>query len=981
MTRYKIFSLLFFFFLFQGKINAITPDSIACEHWVDSVLKKMTLDEKIGQLFIYTISATDNAKNQKDLLQAVKEQKVGGLLFWKGTIKEQAALTNLAQETAGIPLFITMDGEFGLNMRLTDALRYPRKTTLSAIQDEQLIYDLGVEIGRQCNEMGIHIDFDPVLDVNLNLNNPVINSRSFGEDPKEIAHKAALFTAGLKSKGIMAVGKHFPGHGDTEQDSHIELAVVKHDRAQLDSIDLYPFKYLINRGIDGIMVGHLAVPAIDSTNTPASLSPKITKELLQKELGFQGLVITDGMRMKAVSGIPNISVKALLAGNDIILDVDNLVKEIQSVKTAIKKRQISKTAINEKVRKILRYKYMYGLQTKPSPINIDNIEERVNSKEALVLQEKLAQQSITLIKNEKNILPIKDVANKVALVNIGENSASGEFVKNLSHYASMQLYTILPSTSSSAISSISKELDKYNTVIFAVYEPQFPDSVLTVLSKNRNAVQAYFISPYKLPDFKNSIAVSTACVLAYESSIFIQKACAHGIFGAISIEGKLPITLPDIFPKETSIRIVKSRLEYSFPEMVGLNSSVLQRIDSIATDAIAQGVMPGCQVLVARRGAIVYQKSFGYHEYNNQVEVKNTDLYDLASLTKVAATLPMVMKLYDQEKIELDEPVSSYFSEFRQRDKKEINWRDLLLHRSGLPASIPLYEEAINMKSVNNKLTSTKKDSTFSIQINKTLYGNKNYHYKKGLITKVPDNEHPLQIADSMFISTRFKSMIWEKVRETPVAKEKNYVYSDLNFILLQQLSELISEQSLESFTIDLYKKLGANNISFNPRNRFEKTIITPTEEDNFLRKQLLQGFVHDENAAFVGGVSGHAGLFGNAGDLAIYFQMLLNGGSYGGEQYLTPATCALFTNYKTEIGNRGLGFDRREVPQTPTQYGRSMFGHTGFTGTCAWSDPKEEIIYIFLSNRINPVVWNRKLQEMNIRNKIEDVIYQAITK
>jgi beta-glucosidase-like glycosyl hydrolase/CubicO group peptidase (beta-lactamase class C family) len=975
MTRYKILSLFFILLFFQSKIKATVTDSIACEHWGDSVMKKMTLDEKIGQLFMYNVSATDNANNQKLLLQAVKENKAGGVLFWRGTIKEQAALTNLAQEAAEIPLFIALDGEYGLNMRLSDALRYPRKTTLSAIQDEQLIYDLGVEIGRQCNELGIHIDFDPVLD----LPNPVIDTRSFGDDPKEIARKATLFTTGLKTKSVIAVGKHFPGHGSTQQDSHKELAVVMHDRAQLDSIDLYPFTYLFNNGMDGVMVGHLAVPAIDPTHTSATLSYPITTQLLQEELGFRGLIISDGMRMKAVASIPDLSVKALLAGNDIILDVANLTNEIQSIKTAIKKRKLSKTLIDERVSKILRYKYMCGLFAKPSPINLDSIEQRINTKEALVLQEKLAKQSITLVKNEKNIIPLKSIENKIALVNIGESSNSGEFVRSLSQYDSIRVYNVSYPANQDVISSINKELDNYNPVIFAIYESQFPDSTLTALSEGRNAVQAYFISPYKLTNFKNSVASSTACILAYESSMFMQKPCAQAIFGGISITGKLPIALPELFSKETFISLKKSRLAYSFPEMEQMNSSVLQRIDSIAIDAIAQGAMPGCQILVARRGTIVYQKSFGHHEYDKQTEVKNTDLYDLASITKVAATLPMVMKLYDQEKIELDEPVSSYFSEFRHKDKKDINFRSLLLHQSGYPAFVPFYCDAIDMKSVNNKLKSAKKDSIYAIQIDKNTFVNKNFQYKKGLITIAPDEEHTLQVADSMFILAEFKQSICDKVRKTPVAKEKKYIYSDLNLILLQELSELVAEQNLEDFTSDLYKNLGVKSLGFNPRNRFEKASIVPTEQDNFLRKQLLQGYVHDENAAFIGGVAGHAGLFGNAGDLAVYFQMLLNGGTYAGKQYFTPATCALFTNYKTEIGNRGLGFDRREVAQTTTQRGRSMFGHTGFTGTCAWVDPKEEIIYIFLSNRINPVAWNRKLQEMNIRNKIEEVIYQSI--
>lgn len=955
-----------------------------CEAWVDSVYNSMTPDERIGQLFIYNTPAQTDARTLSALMKVVTENKVGGLLFWDGSIEAQAELTNKAQAASKIPLMITLDGEWGLFMRLKNALRYPKKMTLSALSDEKLIYDFGAELGRQCQELRINVNFDPVLDVNLNPENPVINTRSFGDNPHEVTRKADIFIKGLHSRGIKAVGKHFPGHGDTSQDSHHELAIVTHNRAQIDSVDLYPYKKLLNARLDGVMVGHISVPSIDSSGTAASLSPLIVDSLLKKELKFEGLVFTDAMKMKAVSELKDATVLALLAGNDIILDPMYVDREIAVVKKAIEDGRINMELIDAKCKRILRFKYNCGLSTY-KPIVVEGIESRVNTTEAKRLQAKLAEQSITILKNEENILPVKELKNRsIALVTVGTDAQS-KLKEMIAQYDTVSNFSLSANFTAEMISSLDSSLTKKDLIIFSVSNTQVPDSVLSKLCTNKKKlVIAYFISPYQLANYTQSSAKADACILAYENLLAVQSACAQTIFGGKAVSGKLPVELKDICIKNKCVQTPKLRLGYGFPEDVGLNSQVLNNIDSIVNDGIAKGAMPGCQVLVARKGVVVYQKAFGYHDYSNTQAVKTTDIYDLASVTKTSATLPSVMKLYDEGKIKLDEKIFHYLHELKKTNKRNIHLYDLLTHQAGLPAFVPFYQQAIDISSIGAVLMSKKKDSIYNIQIDKNLYVNRNYKYKAGLISTIPDSIHTLQIADSLYILPSFRDSIWERIKRVSINEDKKYVYSDLSFLMLQKVVERISTESLDKYASEnFYQELGATSATFNPREKFDKTRIVPTELDSFLRKQLLRGYVHDQNSAFMGGVAGHAGLFANANDLAKLYQMYLNGGTYGGKTFLSKETCNYFTSHKTENSRRGLGFDRH----MPTVQGDSvrasgaLYGHTGFTGTCVWVDPKEEIVYIFLSNRVNPESWNKGLLKLNIRGKIEDKIYEAIEK
>ncbi len=970
MSLKKTTYTLFIFLLIGRSLFAIETNE--SKQWVDSVFFTLSPDERIGQLFVYNCPATANMQNTNRLLLAINEQHIGGILFWKGTIEEQAKLTNLAQEKSKVPLMISMDGEWGLAMRLEDGIRYPKKTTLSALTNEKLIYEFGEELGRQCNELRINVSFDPVLDVNLNPENPVINTRSFGDNPQEISRKAALFVAGLKSKNILSVGKHFPGHGDTSQDSHHELAVVTHDSTQLHSIDLAPFKHLINKEMEGIMIGHISVPAIDTTGAPASLSPLIINGLLKKELGFKGLIFTDAMKMKGVSKEKNSSVRALLAGNDILLDPINIEEEVNNIKKALKDSIISMELIDQKCKKILYYKYKCQLNNY-LPINIDSIEERINTPQAKILQQKTINQSITVLKNNKEILPIKQLdKQRIAIISAGASNHT-QFIQTCALYAKTENYSFSEYDSADSIKNIACKIESADLVILAIHSKKIPDSLIALACGDKKTIIVSFRSPYELKNYPISTTIAEAFVMGYENLHMMQKACAEIIFGGVPAQGKYPINSPNIAKKDDGINTPKTRLDYNIPESVDMNSSILQGIEAIVSDAIQVEAMPGCQILIAKKGTIVYHKSFGFHDYSNQIPVKNTDIYDIASVTKISATLPLIMQLYDKKKIKLDKKISRYLPDLKNTDKKDITPLDLLTHEAGLKPFIPFYRQAIDSNSVNGLLMQRKKDDIYKLQLSDKYFAHKDYRYKTGLISNTLDNKHPLQIADSLFITNAFRDSIWQQIIESPLSDNKKYKYSDLSFLMLQKIIENLEKKPIDELTNDFYNKLGATKTGYLPLQRFDSSTIIPTEKDQFLRKQLLKGHVHDQNAAFMGGIAGHAGIFSNCNDLAKISQLYLNKGTYGGEEFMSPETCQYFTETKSENSRRGLGFDRLDKD------GGILYGHYGFTGTCIWIDPNEELIYIFLSNRVNPNSWNKKLMKMDVRTNIIDVIYQSI--
>lgn len=980
MKRYYtlLFILCLFSFSVQSRIRYTRQHE--ARRWADSVLATMSDDEKIGQLFVYTTrsAATDAVKSQ--LLRQVRDNHVGGLLFWKGTAEGQAELTNIAQASAKVPLLVTMDGEWGLQMRLSNTLRFPRKLTMSAMTRDSLIYEFGSELGRQCRLMGIHMTFDPVMDVNLNPQNPVINIRSFGDDPDVVTQNASAFIAGMHSQGILCMGKHFPGHGDTETDTHKSLALVSHTRDTLEQYDLYPYRNLIrSHQLDGVMVGHLIVPSIDTTGMPASLSSRMINDVLRGELHFRGLVMTDAMKMGAVHKIPRSAVLALQAGEDMILDMGEgnaTGKAIDEVRQALADSVLTMEFLEEKVRRILMTKYMAGAQNF-EPIDVTTIASRLNTPHAYQVQQEMGWRSVTMLKNQTSLLPFRSLSHDAILVTL-DRDGSTYFSSRCRHYESLPVYN-LSSSKGEIPTDIDSALSTASDVILAIHDEGCPPSFLERVCNRVNGrlVQVYFLSPYVMSKYASSIDAASAVVLGYENAQCMQEACASALYGGKNVSGHLPVSIDGLWDKNAGLGGKKTRLGYSQPEAVGLSSEKLKEIDRIVEEAISDHSTPGCQVLVARRGEIVYQKAFGTKTYAAS-KVQPTDLYDLASVTKLMATVPAIMKLVDQGKVDLSQYVTSYVPELH--NLRGVTVRDLLMHQSGLPASRPFYMQTVDGTSYVGKLYSSVRTEKHSVQVDKSTYANPSFCYRKDLICDTVDSSHCYAIADSLYILNSFPDTVTAAIARIRLG-EKVYVYSDINFMVLQRIVERVSGISLDRFCEqNIYAPIGASNILFRPRLHTDTSRIVPTAEDRFLRHQLLVGYVHDENAAFQGGVSGHAGLFSNAEDLAKLCQVWLNGGDYGGVKLFGSDTNHQFLTEKSEISRRGLGFDRIKIEESPNRE-HVMLGHTGFTGTCVWIDPSEDLIYIFLSNRVHPDAWNKKLVATNVRTRIASVIYQALVR
>lgn len=947
--------------------------------WVDSVYNKMSLDEKVGQLFIPIAEPNSSWKGR--IGNYINNQYVGGLLFSGGTVTEQAEITNYAKSISKTPLFIALDGEWGLAMRLTDAPKFPRNFVIGAIQDEKIIKEYGKEVARQCRAMGIHINFAPVMDVNSNPNNPVIGTRSFGENQENVAKKGIAYSAGLEEGGVMSVAKHFPGHGDTSDDSHKTLPTISHNLNRLESVELYSFKKYIENGFSGMMVGHLNVPALNTKGLPSSLSENVVQKLLKEKMGFQGLVFTDGMAMKGVSNQPDMSVKAILAGNDIILGVVNQEKEFNAVKNAVNKGVISMQLLEEKVKKILAYKFILNVHQQ-KPIETKNLSKQLNTTKTEWVQRKIYEGALTLIKNEKNRVPIIGLdKTKIAAVCIGGGNSA--YKNQLKKYADITFFDV---ASMENLSGILSKLSSFDLIIFSVHSDKLVDNTsLQNLTKNEKSILVLFASPYRLNNFKTSASNVNSVLVAFDNSDFAQIAAAQALFGGIAITGKLPVTVGN-YQANRGIETKKTRLSYSLPEELNIQSNAFNFIDNIAQEGIRSKAYPGCYVLVAKDGTIIYSKGFGNFDYRSASEkVDDETVYDLASVTKATATLPAIMKLYDEKKLRLQDNLSKFIPETRGSNKANITIREALLHETGVVAFIPYYTIAIDNSSYSGNLFSNRYSSTYNAKY-AGAYGRTDYKFIPEFISTQPSEKFPFHVAKDLYASDKMEKALLKEIISTNL-KSKTYRYSCLNFMLLKEVVENISDTDLNSYVrSNFFEKLGASSTTFLPLKYMSVNDIAPTENDPFFRKQQLRGYVHDEGAALFGGISGNSGLFSNANDLAKLCQMWLNGGEYGGERFLSNETVKLFTQTKSSRSRRGLGFDKPEIsaskssptsPLTPI----SVYGHTGFTGTSFWVDPDNQMIYIFLSNRVFPERSPNRLSSMKIRERIQDELYKVFTR
>ncbi len=942
------------------KLFELSPEG---NKWVDSLYNAMTLEEKLGQLFMVAAYSNKDTVHFNAIDKLIQENKIGGLIFFQGGPVRQVKLTNRFQSKSKIPLFIGNDAEWGLNMRLDSTSRYPWNMTLGAIQDMKLLEKVGVQMGKQSKRLGLQFNFAPVLDINTNPRNPIIGFRSFGEDKFKVTERAIALMKGVQSQGIFSTGKHFPGHGDTEIDSHKGLPTINFSKERLEQVEFYPYKKMFHEGLSSVMVAHLNVPSLEiRPDFPSSISYNVVTNILQKELGFKGLIFTDALNMKSVSNfkLPSeINFEAFMAGNDVLLFPENVPIAIEKFKLAYSANLFSAERLAFSVKKILKFKYKAGLNSY-KPIATDNLYNDLNSSENDALQYELYENAVTVLKNTASVLPIKSLdKQKIAYVKIGDDN-NDAFVSTLKKYTEV---TVIADTN---LDSLQVKLQPFTTVIIGYHKSDvaFKNEDLksnelfriNFLAKNNNVILDVFAKPYSLLPFANFDAIE-GLVVSYQNSAIAQVVSAELIFGAIEAKGKLPVSINSSFKVNDGLVTEKlNRLGFTTPENVGMNSAILSKIDGIANKAINAKMTPGIQVLVARNGKVIYQKSFGHHTYDKTLKVQNSDIYDVASLTKILATLPNVMLQYDQQKINLETTLGSMCPIFKDSNKQNINFKDLLSHYAGLAAGIPFYKAAIDK---------SKSSETY--------------------FRKIPDSQFSKQLGDSLFIRNDFSDTIMKMIVKSKVSLKKEYKYSDLTFMILKDYLEKTTGKTLDVLIQEnFYRSLGMNNSSFNPLAKFDKNRIPPTETDTYFRRQLLQGYVNDLSAALEGGVSGHAGVFSNAMDVAKIMELYLQKGSYGNQRYFSEKTFEDFnTCYFCAAGNRrGVGFDKPQLGiEGPTCGCASMtsFGHTGYTGTMAWADPETKIVYVFLSNRTFPIAAENRLSKENIREDIQKVIYEAI--
>ncbi len=951
----------------QSTDPLLVKDTLAQQKWVDTLLNNMTIDEKIGQLFMVAAYSNKDANHERFISGLIEKYHIGALIFFQDIPLKQAELTNKYQSQSKIPLLIGIDGEWGLNMRLKDTYRFPWNMTLGAVKDNSLITAFGVQVGKHCNRLGIHMNFAPVVDVNTNPDNPIIGNRSFGENHINVADKSTAFTLGLQSKHVLASAKHFPGHGDTATDSHHTLPAVDFTKQRLDSVELYPYRKNFAAGLGSVMVAHLSVPELESNESlPSSLSKKIVTGLLKEEMGFKGLIITDALNMKASANFDSpqeINLAAIIAGND-LLDVPlNIPETVTRFKRALETGELTEERLDESVRKILKTKYWAGLHNY-KPIDTTNLIEDLNSVENELIHRKLVENSVTLLKNESLVFPIQNLDKKrIAYVKLGD-SDNKPFVEMLQNYTNIDV------VSASNLFELITKLKRYNLVIIGYHKSntnpwksfKFKDTELVWLqeiARTNTVILDVFASPYSLLQLKSFENIN-GLLLSYQNSKLSQEISAQMIFGALETRGKLPVAIKNIFSEGHGLMSSSlKRLSYSIPEEVGLNSSKLNKIDSIANAVIKEKMAPGLQVLVARKGKVVYNKSFGHHTDKNKTVVKNSDIYDIASITKILASLPLIMELEEQNVLQLESTLGSLLPKLKGTNKDTLTVKEVLSHYGRLKAWIPFY--------VNTLDSITKKPSA-------------EYYRDKW------SNKFPIEVAKDLYLTRSYKDSIFDRIAMAEQREKPGYKYSDLSFFLFKEFIENYYKKNLDELTQErFYKNIGANNTGYLPLHKFPKNKIVPTEKDEYYRNQLVQGYVHDMGAAMQGGIGGHAGLFSNANDVAKLMQLYLQKGFYGGRRYFKSETIDKFNHryYPEDEVRKGVGFDKPQINEdekaTCGCVSDASFGHSGFTGTFTWADPETEIVYVFLSNRVYPTMDNKGLVRNNVRTEIQQLIQDAI--
>lgn len=955
----------------------------AARHWADSVYKTLSKDERIAQLMVVRLSTIDSKTKvvtffDDQVADLVKRYNIGGVCLFQGSPVKQAMMINSLQAMARTPILMCIDAEWGLGMRMTDSVMpLPKQMMLGAMKDQSIVYRYGQIVAEQCKRIGIQVNYAPVVDVNNNPNNPVINDRSFGEDKYKVGDFGVAYMKGMQDAGVMACAKHFPGHGDVNTDSHFDLPVINKSITQLDSLELYPFRKMFNAGVGSVMVAHLYIPSIDNTpNRATSLSPQNVNGLMRNTLHYNGLTFTDALEMQGVKKFyPNgaASVQSLIAGNDMLCLPGDVPLSIAKIKEAIKKKKLKWSDIEAHCIKVLEAKYNYGLANL-QPVSTDHLTADVN-RDVPGMRRQVAENAITLVSSKNNnFFPLKD--NKegdVAFVGIGI-SDENDFAKRMkADYNAVPFYF---DAGASYNEALVKKISAYKKVVIGIHNlGRYPAnnfgltkdmvSFANALQKNDNSISFIFGNAYALRNFCNA----PNAVVCYEDDAIIQNTAADLLEGAVFYKGVLPVTVCETFKYGFGIETKPADVPFQKDSARAFHKDVFLKIDSTVYDAIGLHAIPGAVLLALKDGKIMYEKGYGYKTYEDRVttqQIKGDQLpvnmytvYDLASLTKICATTLCIMKLYEEGKLDLKKNLSAYLPETIGTNKENISIEKLLLHEAGLEPTIFFYKETLDA-------------------FGKPL---------PALYSATANDSMNIEVAGHLFLKNNWEDTIYQRILQSKRGREGRYVYSDNDFILLGKVVERITGEKLDRYTDEnFYSPLGLSSTGFDPLTRnFEKD-IAPTENEKNFRLQILRGYVHDQGAAMMGGTAGHAGLFSNAYDLGVIMQMLLNGGNFNGREYFKKETVDLFTAYHSEVSRRGYGFDKpekdndsRKEPYPSRLASPQTFGHTGFTGTCAWADPAKGLVFIFLSNRVYPSSSNNLLLNMNLRGKLMDDLYEAI--
>jgi beta-N-acetylhexosaminidase len=911
--------------------------------WVESTLKQLTLEEKVSQLIFPSIQGSyyaEDADSWRELERLVSSRKVGGLVLSIGDVYEYAVQVNRIQKLSEVPLLVAGDFEYGVAMRVPRATSFPRAMAIGATRNSRYAYEIAKATALEGRALGIEQNYAPTIDVNNNPRNPVINTRSFGDDVNLVSEMGAAYVKGTQDGGMISTIKHFPGHGDTDIDSHLGLVTLKFDRKHFEQIELPPFNAAIKSGAMSVMVGHIAVPAFDTgVGIPATVSPRITTELLRNDLKFDGLVVTDAMRMRGVSmkyGAAEASVLALKAGADIVLMPADIDVAIDAAVAAVKRGEISEQRIDASVRKLLKAKQWAGLDRNRFA-DVAKISDIVGSRQNEILACEVARKAITVLGNKKEILPLSPIDTRrfldlVVADTEDPREGRGFHSKLRARRNNIEFAKVDPRSNEGEYETVvetAKGVDVIVCQLQLATRSGETTGFISIKQKNLMARLASLGKPVIAISFGNPYVImdlpkTDAYVCAYSNSEVMQDAVAEVLFAEAPAQGKLPITIPGFYKYGDGVEYPSTRLRRGLPEEAGFTRAGLDTVDAIVEQAIRDTAFPGAVLVVAKDGIVVHEKAFGsydYDPYSKRVDV-NT-MFDLASVTKVISTTSAMMRLVGEGKIKLNDPVVKYIPKFGQNGKEHITVYNLMVHNSGLAGWGKFYE-----------------------------------------VCKTPQ----------ALLDTVFAARLIYKTGDSTI-------YSDLGLITTGKIIEKVTGTTLDKYVDSVFfKLLGMSSTMFNPPERLW-THVMPTEVDDFWRKigVAVRGTVHDENAWVLGGVSGHAGLFSTAPNLAIILQMELNGGTYGGKRYLREDVIHQFTTRQSEKSTRGIGWDMKPATRSwaGTLLSTKTFLHTGFTGTSVAADPTRNLIVVLLTNRVYPT---RASQTINaVRPRVHDAVVRAL--